>query len=102
MDGGHSLMGVVDMLEDLWTKAIEDTLHINRKKFKVSINTSWGPRYPKWLSLTYMHCLQFCTFKIIIVFCVCFIRVVDLYYELLSWFIIVLAICFVRILASFC
>lgn len=28
-------MGVVDMLEDLWTKAIEDTLHINRKKFKV-------------------------------------------------------------------
>lgn len=34
VDSGHSLMGVVDMLEDLWTKAIEDTLHINRKKFK--------------------------------------------------------------------
>lgn len=94
MDGGHSLMGVVDMLEDLWTKAIEDTLHINKKKFKVRINTSWGPQYPKWLSLTFMHCWQF-------VFCVCFIRVVDLY-ELLSGFMVVLAIYFVRILASFC
>ena len=25
------------MLEDLWTKAVEDTLHINRKKFKVKM-----------------------------------------------------------------
>lgn len=37
VESGHSLMGVVNMLEDLWTKAIEDTLHINRKKFKVKI-----------------------------------------------------------------
>ena len=35
-DGGHSLSFVLNMLEDLWTKAIEEYLEIERKNFKVS------------------------------------------------------------------
>jgi len=35
VDDGLSLMGVANMLDDLWTKAIEDTLNIEKKKFKV-------------------------------------------------------------------
>jgi len=29
-------MAVANMLDDLWTKAIEDTLNIKKKRFKVS------------------------------------------------------------------
>ena len=36
MDDGFSLMVVANMLDDLWTKAIEDTLNIKKKRFKVS------------------------------------------------------------------
>ena len=35
MDNGLSLMGVANMLDVLWTKAIEDTLNIKKKRFKV-------------------------------------------------------------------
>jgi len=36
VDDGFSLMVVANMLDDLWTKAIEDTLNIKKKRFKVS------------------------------------------------------------------
>lgn len=34
---GHSLSFVLSMLEDLWTKAIEEFLEIDRKDFKVGV-----------------------------------------------------------------
>ncbi|XP_065899738.1 actin-related protein 8-like isoform X2 [Dysidea avara] len=34
VDNGLSLMGVANMLDVLWTKAIEDTLNIKKKRFK--------------------------------------------------------------------
>jgi len=33
--GGHSLSFVLNMLEDLWTKAIEEYLEVEKKDFKV-------------------------------------------------------------------
>ena len=34
-NGGHSMSFVMNMLEDLWTRAIEEYLEIERKDFKV-------------------------------------------------------------------
>ena len=52
--GGYSLSFVLNMLEDLWTKAIEEYLEVEKKDFKARTYTAYIQTSPSYIGLSRM------------------------------------------------